>query len=327
MSFLWPHSLWLLLLVPAVIAARRWTRRTAAILPLGLQLSRPGAVRHAPPALFALAMVLLLTATARPTAVVLAPVEGRTVILAIDVSGSMGADDVKPNRLDAAKAAARAFVDSLPVSARIGIVAFSDQALLVQPPVAERGEVLEAIDSLQIENGTAIGRAILVSLQAAFPDVRFEGDSLESAAAGSTVPREITTPPGTDAAVAVILLTDGQNSMGPHPMDVAPLAAERGVRIYTVGVGTPYGEIRDARGFSAMVGIDEDTLFKVARLTGGEYFYASSALDLGNVYKRLSAKVVLAKVQTEISALLCAAAALMATLSATLSLLWFGRLL
>src|SRR5688572_15492896 len=137
MSFLWPHSLWLLLLVPAVIAARRWTRTPVAI-PRGLELRRPGAARHAPPALFILAMVLLLTATARPTAVVLAPMEGRTVILAIDVSGSMGADDVKPNRLDAAKAAAREFLDSLPVSARVGVVAFSDHAVLVQPPVAER---------------------------------------------------------------------------------------------------------------------------------------------------------------------------------------------
>jgi Ca-activated chloride channel homolog len=326
MSFLWPHSLWLLLLVPAVIAARRWTR-TAVVIPRGLELRRPGAARHAPPALFVLAMVLLLTATARPTTVVLAPMEGRVVILAIDVSGSMGADDVKPNRLDAAKAAAREFLDSLPVSARVGVVAFSDHAVLVQPPVAEREEVSAAIESLQIENGTAIGRAILASLQAVFPDVRLEHESLESAAAGSTVPREIISPPGADAAVAVILLTDGQNSMGPHPMDVAPLAAERGVRVYTVGVGTPYGEIRDSRGFSALVGIDEDTLLKIARLTGGEYFYASSALDLGNVYKRLSAKVVLAKVHTEVTALLCAGAALLATLSATLSLLWFGRVL
>ena len=326
MSFLWPHSLWLLLLLPAAIAARRWAR-TAAILPRGLQPAAPGAARHAPPALFVLAMALLLTATARPTAVVLMPTEGRTVILAIDVSGSMGAEDVAPNRLDAAKAAAREFVVALPVSARIGVVAFSDEAVLVQPPVPERDEVLAAIDTLQIENGTAIGRAIFVSLQAAFPDVRLENDSLESAAAGSTVPREPASRPDADAAVAVILLTDGQNSMGPHPMDVAPLAAERGVRVYTIGVGTPYGEIRDQRGFSAMVGIDEDTLFKIAKLTGGDYFYASSALDLGNVYKRLSSKVVLARVQTEVTALLTAGAALLATLSAALSLLWFGRVL
>jgi Ca-activated chloride channel homolog len=327
MSFLWPHSLWLLLLVPATAAAYRLLRKTSVITHRGLEFSAAGLGRHVPPALFAVAMVLLLTATARPTAVVLAPVEGRTVILAIDVSGSMSADDVKPTRLDAAKAAARDFVTSLPVSARIGVVAFSDEAALVQAPVAEREEVLAAIDALQLQNGTAIGRGMLASLRAVYPEVELDYESLESAAAGSTVPQPVQARLSTDASVAVILLTDGQNSNGPHPMDVAPLAAERGVRIYTVGVGTPYGEIRDARGFSAVVGIDEDSLFRIAGLTGGEYFYASTAPDLAGIYKRLSSKVVLARVQTEISALLCAAAALTASLSAFLSLIWFGRVL
>lgn len=326
MSFLWPHSLLLLLLVPAAIAWG-WRRRTEVIVPRGMMARRPGGARHAPPALFALAVALLLTAAARPTTVVLTPVEGRTIILAIDVSGSMSAEDVKPSRLDAAKAAAREFVIALPASARIGVVAFGDEAALVQPPVSEREQVLEAIATLQLENGTAIGRGLLVSLQAAFPDVRFESDSLESAAAGSTVPRPVALLPEAEASVAVILLTDGQNTNGPHPMDVAPLAAERGVRVYTVGVGTAHGVIRDPRGFSALVGIDEDTLNKVAGLTGGEYYYATSAPDLGKVYKRLSAKVVLSKVQTEVTALVCAAAALLATLSAAMSLFLFGRLL
>ena len=327
MSFLWPHSLWLLLLVPAFAGGRRWLSRTPAAWPAGLQPAKPGPMRHLPPILFAVAMVLLLTATARPTAFVLTPVEGRTVILAIDVSGSMSADDVKPTRLDAAKAAARDFVTSLPVSARIGVVAFSDEAALVQSPVSEREQVLAAIDALELQNGTAIGRGILASLRAVFPEVALDYESLESAAAGSTVPQPVSAHRPADASIAVILLTDGQNSNGPHPMDVAPLAAERGVRVYTVGVGTPYGEIRDARGFSAVVGIDEDTLFRIAGLTGGEYFYASSAPDLASIYKRLSSKVVLARVQTEVSALLCAVAALLATVSAALSLLWFGRVL
>jgi Ca-activated chloride channel family protein len=329
MSFLWPHSLWLLLLVPATAAGYRLLRKTTLITHRGLEFSPPGAARHAPPALFALAMVLLLTATARPTAFVLTPMEGRTVILAIDVSGSMSAEDVTPTRLDAAKAAARDFVSALPASARIGIVAFSDEAQLVQAPVADRGEVLFAIDSLQTQNGTAIGRGIIASLEAAFPDARFELAEPESAAAGSSAPRlaAATRPRTGEAEAAIILLTDGQNSHGPNPLDVAPLAAERGVRIYTVGVGTSHGEIRDARGFSAMVGIDEETLLRVAGLTGGEYFYASSAPDLRQVYSRLSAKVVLTRIQTEITALLCAAAALVATVSAAMSLLWFGRVL
>ena len=241
MSFLWPHSLWLLLLIPATAAGYRWLRKTSLITHRGLEFSPPGAARHAPPALFALAMVLLLTATARPTAFVLTPMEGRTVILAIDVSGSMSAEDVTPTRLDAAKAAARDFVRALPASARIGIVAFSDEARLVQAPVADRGEVLFAIDSLQTQNGTAIGRGIVASLQAIFPGDALDPEGLESAGAGSSAPRRVAAVSRGDPAAAVILLTDGQNSSGPEPMDVASLAVERGVRIYTVGVGRSTG--------------------------------------------------------------------------------------
>jgi len=187
--------------------------------------------------------------------------------------------------------------------------------------------VLFAIGSLQLENGTAIGRGLVASLQAAFPRERLEVETLEGAAAGSSVPRAPAVFRDADASVAVILLTDGQNSHGPHPLEAAPLAAKKGVRVYTVGVGTPFGVMRDERGFSAPVGIDEETLKEVAALTDAEYFLASSAPDLNDVYSRLGAKVVLARIRTEISALLCAFAALAATVSAAMSLAWFGRVL
>jgi Ca-activated chloride channel homolog len=291
MNFIWPQSLWLLLLVPAIVAGyRRVVKRN------GLT-----ALRHVPPALFAAAMVLLIISTARPTALLVMPTEARTVILAIDVSGSMSADDVAPNRLAAAQSAARGFVNTLPSNVRVGIVAFADDAQLVQAPAADREEVLFAIDSLRPQNGTAIGSGILVSLGAL--------------------------PPDPEATAAIILLTDGQNSQGPDPMEAARLAAGRGVRVYTVGVGTEYGQIHDERGWRTTVGIDEDSLRAIAELTGSEYFYASSAPDLKAVYAGLSAKVVLARIRTEISALLCAFAALAATVSAAMSLVWFGRVL
>jgi Ca-activated chloride channel family protein len=289
MNFIWPQGLWLLLLVPAIAAAyRRVVKRNGSI-----------ALRHVPPALFALAMVLLLTATARPTALLVMPAEARTVILAIDVSGSMDADDVWPSRLAAAQAAARAFVNALPPSVLVGVVAFSDEAQLVQAPVANRDDTLFVVSSLQPQNGTAIGRGILVSLEAIDPEV----------------------------PSAVILLTDGQNSHGPDPAEAARLAAARGVRIYTVGVGTPYGQIHHEQGWRQTVGIDEDALMGIAELTGAEYYYATSAPELYAVYASLGAKVVLARIRTEITALLCAVAALAAVVSAALSLVWFGRVL
>jgi Ca-activated chloride channel homolog len=302
MSFLWPQSLWLLLLVPAFVAGYRSllkAKRAAAARHPGLVPATRGFARHIPPALFVAAMVLLLTATARPTALLVMPSEARTVLLAIDVSGSMRADDVWPTRLAAAQAAARVFVNALPPSARIGVVAFSDEAELVQPPRADRDNVLNVIASLQPQHGTAIGRGILASLEAIDPDV----------------------------PAAIIVLTDGQNSHGIDPTDAARLAAARGVRIYTVGVGTTYGHISHERGWRQVVGIDEDVLMGVAEMTGAEYFYASSAPELYAVYASLGSKVVLTRIRTEITALVCAVAALAAIVSAAMSLVWFGRVL
>ena len=208
--------------------------------------------RHVPPLLF-LAALVMIVAVARPAAVVTLPSQHETVILAMDVSGSMRATDVEPNRLTAAQAAAKAFVAEQPRTTRIGVVAFAGTAALVQPPTQNREDVLAAIDRFQLQRATAIGSGILVSLKAIFPDVEFD---LRSSNPRST-PAEprgaplapLEAPPGTRPAEAgaarllqvraIILLTDGQTTTGPDPIEAARMAAERGVRVYTVGVGTP----------------------------------------------------------------------------------------
>jgi Ca-activated chloride channel family protein len=311
MTFLWPQNLWFLLAIPAVAAAcalLRYRRSRAAHRYPGL-MKKPAMQQAAwcrvPAALFVAALAAIVVATARPAAPVTVAAEGQTVILAIDVSGSMRATDVAPSRLAAAQSAARSFIQAQPSGVRIGIVAFSDVAWLVQPPTTSREQAAGAVEVLQPQEGTAIGSAILESLKV-FPDER---------------PKS-----GGKAAGAVVLLTDGQNSAGPAPAEAANAAAEQGVRVYTVGVGTSRGRIGDESGWSMRVGIDEQALKEIAAQTGGEYFYASSALELKEVYASLSSTLVLKRAPTEVTALFCAFAALAATVSVMLSLLWFGRI-
>jgi Ca-activated chloride channel family protein len=253
----------------------------------------------------------------------------------MDVSGSMRADDVKPTRLAAAQTAARAFVKDTPRTTRIGIVAFAGSAALVQAPTSDREAINAAIDGLQLQNATAVGAGILTSLKAIFPEQEFEvrpPRALAVAAAGGTrapqpQPAAKPVPPGSYGSAAIILLTDGQTTTGPDPVDAARLAADRGVRVYTVGVGTPEGQILTGEGWSIRVRLDEDALKVVADLTRGEYFFAGNAPDLKKVYEMLTKRLVLEKKETEVTALFSAIAAALALVSATLSLLWFNRLL
>jgi Ca-activated chloride channel family protein len=253
------------------------------------------------------------------------------------VSGSMRAADVDPNRIGAAQAAARAFVADQPASARIGVVSFAATASVVQPPTRNREDILAAIDRFQLQRGTAVGSGILVSLKMIFPDVEFDlrtsnprGDArgvpLDKAdASGKAAPK--TVPPGSYTSAAIILLTDGQTTTGPNPIEAARMAADRGVRVFTVGIGTPNGEILGSEGWSMRVRLDEESLKTIANVTHGEYFYASNAMDLKKVYESLNTRLALETRQTEVTALLAAAAAVIALLAAFLSMLWFNRIL
>jgi Ca-activated chloride channel family protein len=354
MTFLWPEFLWLLLLAPLLVAAYvlilRRKRKTAlryASLTMVKEAMGAGVRfrRHVPPLLFLVALIVLITAVARPAAVVRLPSQHETIILALDVSGSMRARDVEPDRMTAAQNAAKAFINEQPRSTRIGLVAFAGTASLVQPPTQSREDLHAAIERLQLQRATAIGSGILVALKAIFPEVDFDLRSsnprlnpagipgktgplagpLGAPPADKSAPKPV--PPGSYKSAAIILLTDGQATTGPDPIEAARMAAERGIRVFTVGVGTPNGEILVGEGWSMRVRLDEETLKQIANLTGAEYFYAGTAVDLKKIYQSLNSRFVLERKETEITALFAATAALTILLSALLSLAWFNRIL
>jgi Ca-activated chloride channel family protein len=343
MTFLSPEFLWLLGLLPAAVllylaVLRRKKHSALRFANLALVKDAAGNSawwrRHVPPALMLVALATMLCAVARPAAVITLPSQHETVILAIDVSGSMRANDVEPTRIEAAQAAARAFVHDQPRSTRIGIVAFGGGAALVQAPTSNRTDIVAAIDQLQLQHATAIGSGILASLKAIFPDSEFEvkPPHLQSAAAGGTKKDKggsnfQPVAPGSYGSAAIVLLTDGQTTTGPDPIEAARLAAQRGVRVFTVGVGTPNGQIVTGEGWSMRVRLDEEPLKMIADLTRAEYFYAGTAGDLKKIYQSLRSKIVMETRETEITSVFSAFAALAVLLSATLSLLWFNRVL
>ena len=349
MTFLWPEFLWLLLALPLLVIFYVWLLRRKKKIALryaSLSIVREamGAGqtirRHIPPLIFLLALAALLVAAARPSAVIRLPSQHETIMLAMDVSGSMRATDVLPNRLVAAQNAAKAFLSELPRSVRVGIVAFAGTASVVQPATLNREDLVAAIDKFQLQRGTAIGNGIVVSLAELFPD---EGIDLATMSYGRDRQRGVSldqplqddkkkkdfvpVAPGSYTSAAIILLTDGQRTTGVDTMDAAKLAADHGVRVYTVGVGTVDGETIGFEGWSMRVKLDEETLKGIARSTQAEYFYAGTAADLKKVYETLSSRLTIEKKETEISGLLALAGAALALLSAALSLLWFNRIL
>ncbi|WP_375142928.1 VWA domain-containing protein [Aquincola tertiaricarbonis] len=341
-NFLWPDLLWLLLAVPLLVLLYLWLlrrrKRTAvAWASLGIVKEAMGRGtawrRHVPPLLFLAALVSLLLATARPAAVITLPLVEQTIILAMDVSGSMRAADVEPNRLVAAQNAAKSFITELPRQVRVGVVSFAGTAAVVQPPTTSREDVVAAIDRFQLQRGTAIGSGIVLSLATIFPDANIDlsqvtgqrpmPGALDEKKPDTAAPVE----PGSYNSAAVILLTDGQRTTGPDSIDAARMAADRGVKVYTVGIGTKEGETIGFEGWSMRVRLDEETLKNVASATRAEYFYAGTAEDLKKVYQSLGSRLTAQKKETEITALFAGLGAALAVAAAALSLLWFNRVL
>lgn len=337
MSFFWPRMLWLLLIVPTLTAAyvlaqrrrQKYALRYASLSLVKEALGKgPGFRRHIPAILFLAAMTVVITALARPAAVVVLPSQQGTIILTLDSSGSMRADDVKPSRIEAAKAAAKAFVAKQPKNQRVGVVAFAATATLVQPPTRDREAINAAIDRLTLQRGTAIGSGILASLNAILEEygdrpISFQYEPFGSGSGQENAP----VPSGGDLSTAIIVvMSDGQNNTGPQPLDVVEQAASRGVKIYTVGLGNPEGTIITFYNRSMRVRLDEETLKRIADKTNGAYFRAGSDTDLKEIYENLGTRLVFKPERTEITALFAAAAALLLLAAGAFSLLWFNRL-
>ena len=345
MNFLWPEFLWLLLTLPLLAGIYIWTLRRKKKLALryaSLSIVKEAMGRghswrrHVPPILFLLAIAAMLLAAARPLATITLPSRQQTLILAMDVSGSMRATDVKPNRMVAAQEAAKSFIADLPRHVRVGIVAFAGSAQVTQLPTVNRDDLTAAIDSCQLQRGTATGNGIMMSLATLFPDAGIDIAALGPrdgarplrADPAKPSPKEFTpVEPGSYNSAAIIMLTDGQRTTGVDPLEAAKMAAERGVRVYTVGIGTVDGETIGFEGWSMRVRLDEETLKSVAQRTQAEYFYAGTAADLKKVYETLSTRLTVEKKETEVSGLFALVGAVLALLSATLSLWWLGRIL
>jgi Ca-activated chloride channel family protein len=346
MTFLWPQFLWLMAALPLLVLLYAWMlrrKRKTALKYASLSIVKEamsagqGFKRHIPPLLFLFAMAAMLFAAARPVAVITLPSNQQTIILAMDVSGSMRATDVQPSRLVAAQNAAKAFIGELPRHVKVGIVAFAGSAQVAQLPTINREDLVTAIDRFQLQRATATGNAIVISLATLFPDDGIELQSLQTgrdrqkgfAIDGEKKEKKVREPvaPGSFTSAAIIMLTDGQRTTGVDPIEAAKLAADRGIRVYTVGIGTVDGETIGFEGWSMRVRLDEETLKQIATKTNAEYFYAGTAQDLKKVYESLSSKLTVEKKETEISALFAMVAAGLALLSAALSLLWFNRIL
>src|SRR5919205_458809 len=336
MTFQWPEFLWLLAALPVLAVLYFYVlrrRKKFALRYSNLALVKTAMAgstwrRHVPPAILLVALAALIVAMSRPTAVVTLPSQHETVILAMDVSGSMRASDVEPNRLVAAQAAAKTFIAEQPDHVRVGIVAFAGTATVAQAPTRNKEDLYAAIDRFQLQRATAIGSAIIVSLATLFPDGGYDVAAYSYGAEKRKPPANFKpVPPGSYGSAVIILLTDGQRTTGPDSVMAARLAAERGVRIFTVGVGTPEGKIVGFDGWSMHVRLDEETLRAIADLTRGEYFYAGNAVDLKKIYQTMNTRLVMETKKTEIGAFFSAAAAFLVLLAALLSLAWFNRIL
>lgn len=355
LTFQWPVMLWLLTMLPllAVFYRRRIAHRRQADLrysglaPAGAPLPAParriGLWRqrlddHTPAILLWLSVAVLIAATARPQAVIVLPSRVDAIIVALDASGSMRATDVKPTRLAAAQAAIKDFVAAQPSQVRIGVVSIAATASLIQSPTDKREDVLRAVERVQLQPGSALGSGLVIALTTLLPTSGIDADKIISGknaipgtrdwARQAEINNFKPVAPGSNTSAAIVLVSDGESNTGPELMEAAKLAAERGVRVFTVGVGTTEGAVLSVEGWSMRVRLDEAGLRKIADMTRGEYFRAGSESDLKSIYKHLSAKLALGKGrETEITALFAALGMLLALIAVLISMLRSNRIL
>ncbi|HXF86306.1 MAG TPA: VWA domain-containing protein [Anaerolineales bacterium] len=329
MSFIWSPLLYLLLCVPLLVLfyMRMEQRRRRFVAQFGnwgvaYNPGRARVQRHIPAVLFLLGITVLLFSLARPqTTMGLPRLEG-TIILTFDVSGSMAADDVKPTRMEVAKAIAREFVANQPSSVSIGVVAFSDGGISVQYPTMNREDVLATIDRLVPRRGTSVGNGILVALNTIVVNA---GDPPLINTNNPLPPEQMEPPQGWYPSAAIVLLSDGENNQEPDPTLVSDFAADLGVRIYTVGVGTLGGATLEIDGFTVHSQLNEAVLRYIAENTGGVYYNAGYEEELNRIYQDLQPKLTIRAEKLEITFILAGLAMFVLLIGGMLSLLWFGR--
>jgi Ca-activated chloride channel homolog len=354
MDLLWPGSLALLVLIPILIGAYIWMlrrRRRFTVRYSSLSLVREAIPRysrlrrHLPFALFLLGLLSLLFALTRPVSIISVPSDQTTIILTLDVSGSMRSNDIPPSRLLAAESAAISFIQRQKSITQFGIVAFSGFAEEIQAPTSDQEALQSAIESLTTGRRTAVGSGILKAIDAIA--------EVDPNVAPSVTETSITLPPtpvpkGAYAPDIIVLLTDGVSNAGPAPLEAAQQAVDRGIRVYTIGFGTDHGTIQDPGGFGGFggnggqggnfgpgqgqgggfgrggfrTGIDENTLKQIASMTGGAYYIASSADELNNVFRNLPTYLITKHEVTEISFIFTAIGLVLAAAAVVLSMLW-----
>jgi Ca-activated chloride channel family protein len=335
-SFIWAPMLILLLAIPFGIAlyATRERRRRARIAELGnLQMASaagrfvPSTMRRRiPAALFVVGMTVLVLALARPQSVVGVPRFEGTVILSFDVSGSMAATDIPPTRMEAAKNAARTFVARQPDSILVGVVAFSDAGFSTVVPTSDTTQVLSAIDRLGPERGTSVARGILSALTAIAAAEQDPQAGYYSNRSPDPVPMPPVVPPGTETSDVIVLLSDGENNQRPDPLAAAQAAAERGIRIFTVGLGTAEGTTLDVEGFKVHSRLDEAALKQIAATTGGTYYGAADPAQLAAVYDQVQTKLVVKPEPMEVTSLFAGAGIAILLIGGLAGLVWLGRM-
>lgn len=325
--------LWSLILIPLlVLLYLRMQRRRAQIAlrygSLGLVQQASGrgvgVRRHIPAILFLLGLTVLFIALARPQMVVGLPKVEGIVVLAFDISGSMAAEDFKPNRLEAAKAVAIDFVSRQPSTVRVGVVAFSESGLSVLIPSADQKAIVEAIERLRPQRGTSLANGIVASLNTI---ANLTGQEPITGFEGADVPAPLNASPEmvVDQSAAIVLLTDGENNMNPNPLQAALLAAERGVRIHTIAVGSPEGTMLTVNGYTVFTQVDEEALKQISEITQGAYYNAQNEEDLREVNESIEPKLNVEQEETEVTAVFAGVSIFVLLAGGLLSLLWFSR--
>jgi Ca-activated chloride channel homolog len=331
----WPGLLWTLLLVPVALAAyllaqRRRSRYTVRFTNLDLLANvvsaKPGWRRHLPPALYLLALAALLVSLARPQALTLVPKEQATIILVMDVSGSMNATDVEPTRLVSSQRAAAGFIEQLPEKFRIGIVSFASTAQTLTRPTSDRAAVYDAIESLHAEGATAMGDGIERALDVKRPPTPSSTGSAARPAPGPRAGQGT----GDEAPLVVLLLSDGANTQGrTQPMEAAADAKELGVPVFTIALGTEQGmvDVPDETGNLRRIPVPPDklTLQRIAETTGARFFAAPSSDDLKEVYRQLGSKIGFVREEQEVTVVFAATGLMFLVAGAAMSLVWFSR--